>query len=194
MWAYRLLRKETKKFVPTFKTFFLQNNDITKIFFEKHFLLEGEVYSFPISLGKFIFYVSLLMLFSMVLLNTMNKYAINMCFNRDVCYQATVSANYPLNADAYELPNTSFTYGEITYTKLYKYNVIDSNYEFCKSMVKENPKFKFINKKQMRIHVCFNFCRDGDIYAKNDNRSVCLGNGLDTALMCVMPNEECYYK
>jgi len=189
MWAYRIIQKETRRFVPTFKTFFLQNNDITKIFFEKHFLLEGEVYSFPISLGKFIFYLSLMLLFSISFLKTTDYQSYDECYQRNVCLQSCITNDFPKH-HCEKIENYTFYYGGNTFTQLYKYEGIGDSFEFCKSFIKNNSKYEVIGGIQKKVNVCFPFCKDEDSLAINDTRAQC----IEESLLCVMPQEECYLK
>lgn len=96
MWAYKFLHKETRLQVPKFKTFFFQNQDLLKLWYEDETetVLEDRV---PFYMRAMKYMATLTILFSVLVLLMFSKDSEyqQICDQRLTCYGYCNNAFFP---------------------------------------------------------------------------------------------------
>ena len=120
MWAYKYLHKETKLQVPKFKTFFYQNQDLLKLWYEDmEQPLEDRVNFYMRSL-KYIAHLSILFIILIALNDSQDEEFRGVCDRRLTCYNSCNKAFFPSLLCKQERDTVIELYGN-RFTSFYKY-------------------------------------------------------------------------
>jgi hypothetical protein len=82
MWAYKVLRKDTRWQIPKFRIFLKQNNDFLKFWCEEEWELPEDRINFLLRFLRFICYFFLLFVFVNIIINPKDSYYNSQCAMR----------------------------------------------------------------------------------------------------------------
>ena len=101
MWAYKYLKKETKLHVPGFNTFFYQNQDLLKLWYEDETEPLEDRISFGMRALKFFAHLCIQLVILYSFCEAEDKYFQDTCSRRLECYNGCNKAYFPSLACKY---------------------------------------------------------------------------------------------
>lgn len=153
MWAYKFIQKDSRLHVPRFKTFFYQNQEILRLWYEdENEPLEDRIPFYARSL-KYIGHLCILFIILMALINAQDDVYNNICNNRLNCYNDCSESFFPSLLCGQYNQSVYITLNGNNFTNFYKYP--DPNYvltHFFKNDSTLNKNGNNINNRLLQLN------------------------------------------